>query len=154
MCRCSSGVHSLFVRTVCNSVPALIFFYLHPVCLLQPIILVVCNYIYNLTNLYFFLASVVILLWPSNVAQNSFVRLTILRCPFPSIFNFKPALALKCLLILDVPLKIHEARRSVVDWGTMLQGGRSRVRFTISLFDFSTDLILPAALWSWVRLSL
>jgi hypothetical protein len=52
--RCSSGVHNLFARTVCNSVPALIFFYLNPVCVLQTIILAVFNHINNLTNLYFF----------------------------------------------------------------------------------------------------
>jgi hypothetical protein len=35
---------------------------------------------------------------------------------------------------------------SVVGWGTILQA-RSQVRFPVKSLDFSTDLILPAALW-------
>jgi hypothetical protein len=42
------------------------------------------------------------------------------------------------------------ARGSVVGWGTMLQAGRSRVRFPRSL-DFSVYLILPVALSSQGR---
>jgi hypothetical protein len=40
-----------------------------------------------------------------------------------------------------------EARVSVVDWGTILKAGRSRVRFPMRSSDFAIDLILPAALW-------
>jgi hypothetical protein len=38
------------------------------------------------------------------------------------------------------------ARRGVVGWGTMLQAGRSRVRFPMKSLDFLIHLILPAAL--------
>jgi hypothetical protein len=50
-------------------------------------------------------------------------------------------------------LSLEGARGSVVGLGTLVQAGRSRIRFTMSL-DFSIDLILLAALWPWVRLSL
>jgi hypothetical protein len=46
------------------------------------------------------------------------------------------------------------ARGSAVGRGNMLRAGRSRVRFSISSLDCSIDLILPAVLWSWGRLSL
>jgi hypothetical protein len=45
------------------------------------------------------------------------------------------------------------AGSSIVGWGTMLQAGRSRVRFLMSL-DFSIYLILTATLWPWGQVSL
>jgi hypothetical protein len=42
----------------------------------------------------------------------------------------------------------------IVGWRTMLQAGRSRDRIVMRLLDFSVNLILPAALWSWGLLNL
>jgi hypothetical protein len=39
-------------------------------------------------------------------------------------------------------------------WGTALQTGRSRDRFPMVSLEFFIDIILPAALWLWGRLSL
>jgi hypothetical protein len=49
---------------------------------------------------------------------------------------------------------LSEGARGNVVSCTMLQTGRSRFQFLMRSLDFSIDLILPAALWPWGRLSL
>jgi len=43
---------------------------------------------------------------------------------------------------------------AVSNVGHALQAGRSRVRFPMVSLEFFVDIIQPAALWAWVRLSL
>jgi hypothetical protein len=50
---------------------------------------------------------------------------------------------------LCVPSILMGARGSVLGWGTLLQAGRSRVRFQMRC-TFPIDLFLPAALWPGV----
>jgi hypothetical protein len=55
---------------------------------------------------------------------------------------------------LDPHEDYMRARGSVIGCGTMLEAGRSRVRFPMRSLDFSIDLILPGVLGPWDRLSL
>jgi hypothetical protein len=45
-------------------------------------------------------------------------------------------------------------RGGAVGWGTALQSRRSRIRFLMVSLEFFIDVILPATLWPWGRLSL
>jgi hypothetical protein len=47
------------------------------------------------------------------------------------------------IIFLLIP-EVQRARGSVVGSGTMLQAGKSRVRFPVRSLDFAIDLILPA----------
>jgi hypothetical protein len=68
-------------------------------------------------------------------------------------FDFDPEQCVFVYLSTFV-LVLFGARSSVVGSGTMLQAGRSRVRFPMRLLNFSIELILTAALCPWSRLSL
>jgi hypothetical protein len=49
---------------------------------------------------------------------------------------------------------LNGAHSGTVGWGTVLQAGRSQVRFLMVYLGFFTGIILPAALWPCGRLSL
>jgi hypothetical protein len=51
--------------------------------------------------------------------------------------------------LIMIAYSVSGARGSVIGWGTVLPAGRSPVRFPMRSLYFLTDLILPAALWSW-----
>jgi hypothetical protein len=51
-------------------------------------------------------------------------------------------------------LSSWRARGIIVGWDTMIQTGKPRIRFPMWSLHFSIDVIFPAALWPWDRLSL
>jgi hypothetical protein len=50
--------------------------------------------------------------------------------------------------------RTSRTNKSSFGWGTALQAGSSRVRFPMVSVEYFIDVILPATLWSWSRLSL
>jgi hypothetical protein len=57
-------------------------------------------------------------------------------------------------IYLDLHIADKGVRGSAVGWGTALQAGRWRVRFTMVSVESFIDIILPAALWPWGWLNL
>ena len=58
------------------------------------------------------------------------------------------------LVCFNVSRCVCGARGLAVGWGTALQAGRSVMRIPFVSLEFLIDIILPTALWPWVRLNL
>jgi len=58
------------------------------------------------------------------------------------------------IYLVEYKQNTRHADGGAVGLGTELQAGRSRVRFPMLSVEFFIVIILPAALWSWGRLSL
>jgi len=82
------------------------------------------------------LSSSILSRWPSQL----------ILCPFIHFTIISPLLNYRWLLC--------NKRSGAVAWSTALQDGRSQVRFPMVSLEFFIDIILPAALWPWGRLSL
>jgi hypothetical protein len=75
-----------------------------------------------------------------------FVKYTLPRNKCSNIICISPTFTCPIYWFYFFIVYITGARGSVVGCGTMLQAGRSRVRFPMRSLDFSIDLIFPAAL--------
>jgi len=75
------------------------------------------------------------------VTSNSGLIYLSLYYPWQRLKYFKPH--------FNCSLCFIGARGGAAGWGTALQSGRSRSRFTMVSLEFSIGIILPAALWPW-----
>jgi hypothetical protein len=82
-------------------------------------------------------------------------RLRIHKRFINSAFKYAKAAGFQALnvLLLSLVLPSHGMCSGAVVWGTTLQTGSSRCRFPTWTLGFFIDVILPAELWPWGRLS-
>jgi hypothetical protein len=75
-----------------------------------------------------------------------------IRCPL--LASQKSVTSQKARVFNASYFKGERVRNDAVGWGTALQTGRSRARFSIVSLEFFIDTMIPAALWPWGRLRL
>jgi hypothetical protein len=105
--------------------------------------------------------------FPEQGSALRLLRFSLFACQMTSPLHFEYSHHLNHTVFVTARFRVNMWLNSVVfciywglhwtgavGWGTALQSGRSRVRLTKVSFKFFIDIILPAAIWPWGRLSL
>jgi hypothetical protein len=87
------------------------------------------------------------LMWEKRRYFHDFQEVSERKVTFQTLYVKSPVVRDLCYFVSSERFELYLIR-------TVLQAGRSRVRFPMKLLDFSIDLILPTALWPWGRFSL
>lgn len=99
-------------------------------------------FLYHFSSAYFFLS---LPLWPRFTPY----CIRFYSLPFMSCLYFSHSHCQFTSFSIPSYFSSLRARSCAVNWGTKLQAGNSLVPFPTSWMEFSVDLILDAALWSW-----
>jgi hypothetical protein len=73
------------------------------------------------------------------------------KCIYFALSSLNHYMNLLLLLSLLLLLLLLGARGSVVGWGTMLQAGRSRVRFPVRSLDTKHTPTIPTCVFQWLQ---